>query len=385
MKRLVSIALILSTAVSLIAVGAGCKSGAVGSSDEIRIGVYLPMTGAMSAGGQMEWEGIQLANEQAPQVLGKTVKLSLVDNKSDKVEAANAVSRLIQNDKVTLILGTYGSSLAMAGGPVAEAAKIPVVATSATNPLVTKGNPYYFRVCFIDPFQGTVMAKYAYNTLGVRKVAVIQDVAQDYSVGLSNYFRDTWNKLSGDPSTVVALTSYQTGDQDFTAQLTYVASKHPDAIFAPGYYGDVALLIKQARGLGIKTQFLGGDAWEAPEFLQIGGKDVEGAIFSTHYSADAPGTAESAKFVQAYRQKYNKEPNAFAALGYDAYMFALDAVKRAGKVDSVAIRDAMASTKGFQGATGIINIDENGDAVKSAVILKVVNGQFKYIDTVTPD
>lgn len=388
MKRATSLAVVLILV--LLAVLSGCSSGAkkpesAPAAEEVRIGVYLPMTGQMAAGGQMEWEGIQLAHELAPEVLGKPVKLSLVDNKSDKVEAANAVSRLIENDKVHLILGSYGSSLSMAGGPIAEKAKIPVVGTSCTNPLVTKGLDYYFRVCFIDPFQGTVMAKYAYNTLGIKKVGVIQDVAQDYSVGLSNYFRETWIKLSGDPASIVALTSYQTGDQDFTAQLTYVASKKPDAIFAPGYYGDVALLIKQARQLRINVPFLGGDAWEAPEFLQIGGAAVEGALFSTHYSAEAPGTEESKKFVEAYRKKYGKEPNAFAALGYDTYMFALDAIKRAGKVDPVAIRDAMAATKGFKGATGTINIDENGDAVKSAVILKVEAGKFKYVATVEPD
>jgi len=390
-RRAVAVGIVL-VLTAVVAVG-GCQpaggpqeaGGAGEVPEEIKIGVYEPMTGAMAAGGQMTWEGIQLANETKGTVLGKPVTLALVDNKSDKVEAANAVARLIDKEKVVAIVGSYGSSLSMAGGPIAEKAGIPVVGCSPTNPLVTQGLDYYFRACFIDPFQGAVMARFAYNELGARRAAIIQDVAQDYSVGLANFFREEFMRLTGEPKSIVALTSYQTGDQDFTAQLTHVAAHDPEVIFIPGYYGDGALIIKQARGLGIDVPFLGGDAFEAPEFIQIGGEQVEGVAISSHYSADAPLTSASEKFVADYRAKFDKEPNAFAALGYDAYMLILDAIERAGSADPKAIRDALAETKGFEGVTGVINIDKTGDAVKSAVVLQVKGGKFTYRSIVHPD
>lgn len=361
-----------------------CGIAAAQRDTEIRIGVFEPMTGAMAAGGQMTWEGIQLANEQRPTVLGLPVKLILVDNRSDKVEAATAVTRLVQKDKVVAIIGSYGSGLSMSGGPVAQQAKVPVMGCSPTNPLVTLGNDYYFRACFIDPFQGRVMAQFAYENLGARKAAIIQDVAQDYSVGLANFFKQAFTEMTGDPKSVVAFTSYQTGDRDFTAQLTYAANAKPDVVFAPGYYSDVAVMVTQARSLGLKMPFLGGDTLEAPEFIQIGGKNVEGVYFSTHYSADAPLTKASEKFVALYKAKYKEAPNTFAALGYDSYMLVIDAIERAGSANSVSIRDAIAKTKNFMGATGIITLDKNGDATKSAVVLVVKDGQFKLVDVVHP-
>jgi len=357
---------------------------AMAAETEIRIGVYEPMTGAMAAGGQQTMEGIELAHEQRAKVLGLPVRVILVDNRSDKVEAATAVTRLIQKDKVCAIIGSYGSGLSMSGGPVAQAAKVPVMGCSPTNPLVTLGNDYYFRACFIDPFQGRVMAQFAYDKLGARKAAIIQDIAQDYAVGLANFFRQAFVELTGDPKSVVAFTSYQTGDRDYTAQLTYVANAKPDVVFAPGYYADAAVLVTQARSLGLKMPFLGGDTFEAPEFIEIGGKNVEGVYFSTHYSADAPVTPASEKFVALYKAKFKTVPNTFAALGYDCYNLVLDAIERAGSSDPKAIRDAMAKTKGFVGATGIITLDTNGDATKSAVVLVVKDGQFKLVDVVHP-
>ncbi|HHT43340.1 MAG TPA: ABC transporter substrate-binding protein [Firmicutes bacterium] len=350
----------------------------------IKIGVFEPMTGPSAAGGEMTVEGIELALEMKGEVLGREVQIIVVDNKSDKVEAANAVSRLIERDQVVAIIGSYGSSLSMAAGDIVNKAKVPTVGCSPTNPLVTLNNDYYFRVCFIDPFQGTVMANYAVNELGAKTAAVIQDVTQDYSVGLSKYFIDAFRKLTGDPNSIVEVSAYNTGDQDFTAQLTNVKNKQPDVIFAPGNYGESALLIRQARDLGIEVPFLGGDTWEAPEFLSIGGEAVEGAVFSTHFTAEAPVTPESDKFLAAYREKFGKEANAFAALGYDAYMLILDVIEKVGSADSQAIRDGLAQVEGFVGATGIITLDENGDAVKSAVINKVEDGKFVYLTTVEP-
>lgn len=365
----------------------GCTESedtAGGSSDVIKIGVFEPMTGVNAAGGQMTVEGIELANEAKGEVLGQKVELVIVDNKSDKVESANAASRLIEKDEVVAIIGSYGSSLSMAAGDIVKKQEVPAVGCSPTNPLVTLNNDYYFRVCFIDPFQGTVMANYAVNDLGAKTAAIIQDVTQDYSVGLSKYFIDAFKELTGDENSIVEMSSYNTGDQDFTAQLTNVKAKNPDVIFAPGNYGESALLIRQARDLGIDVPILGGDTWESPEFLSIGGEAVEGAVFSTHFTAEAPVTDVSGVFLDAYREEFDKEANAFAALGYDAYMVIIDAIEKAGSADPKAIRDELAKIEGFVGATGNITLDENGDAVKSAVINKVENGEFVYLTTVEP-
>jgi branched-chain amino acid transport system substrate-binding protein len=343
------------------------------------------MTGAQAAGGQMTVEGIELAKEMFPEILGKKVELIVVDNKSDKTESANAVSRLIDKEKVVAIIGSYGSSYSMAGGPVAQKAGIPVVGCSPTNPLVTLNNDYYFRVCFIDPFQGTVMAKYAANTLNAKTAAMIIDVSSDYSVGLTSYFKKAFIELTGDEKSILAETQYKTGDQDFTAQLTSIKDLNPDVIFAPGNYGESALLIKQARELGITAPFLGGDTYEAPEFIEVGGEQVEGVAFSTHFTADAPVTDMSAKFLEAYKNKYQgKEANAFAALGFDTYIVIKDAIEKANSADPKAIRDAIAATENFEGATGIISLDENGDANKSAIIKKVVDGKFEFVEVVNP-
>ncbi len=366
---------------------AGCGQGAdapAAEPDVIKIGVFEPMTGVNAAGGEMTVEGIQLAYEQKGEVLGKKIEIVVVDNKSDKVEAANAASKLIEQDKVVAIIGSYGSSLSMAAGDLVKNAQIPAVGCSPTNPLVTLDNDFYFRVCFIDPFQGTVMANYAFNDLGAKTAAIIQDVQQDYSVGLSKYFVDAFTELTGSSDSIISTLSYNTGDQDFTAQLTSVKSLNPDVIFAPGNYGESALLIKQARDLGMDVPILGGDTWEAPEFLSIGGDAVEGAVFSTHFTAESPVTSVSETFLADFKTKYQKDANAFAALGYDAYMLIIDAIERADSADPVKIQEQLADTNGFVGATGNITLDENGDAVKSAVINKVVDGQFKYLTTVEP-
>ena len=228
------------------------------------------------------------------------------------------------------------------------------------------------------------MANYAFNDLGAKTAAIIQDVQQDYSVGLSKYFVDAFTELTGSSDSIVSTLSYNTGDQDFTAQLTSIKSLNPDVIFAPGNYGESALLIKQARDLGMDVPILGGDTWESPEFLSIGGEAVEGAVFSTHFTAEAPVTTVSETFLADYKTKFNKDANALAALGSDAYMLILDAIERADSADPVKIQEQLALTDGFVGSTGNITLDSNGDAVKSAVINKVVDGAFKYLTTVEP-
>jgi branched-chain amino acid transport system substrate-binding protein len=356
-----------------------------GSSDVIKIGVFEPMTGANAAGGAMEVEGIKLANKLYPEVLGKKVEVVIVDNKSDKVEAANAAARLVDKEKVTAIIGSWGSSFSMAAGSIVKEAQIPTVGASCTNPLVTMGNDYYFRVCFIDTFQGAVMANYAYKEVGARKVAIVQEISNDYSVGLAKFFTDEFKRLTGDENAIVAVSNYNTGDMDFTAQVTNLKSLNPDAVFAPGNYTESALLIKQARELGMDVPFLGGDTWEAPEFLDVGKEKVEGAYFSTFFTTEIPITETSEIFIDEYRKEYNKEPAAVTALGFDAYMVILDAIERAGSADPVAVRDAIAQTKGYPGAAGIITLDATGDAVKNAVIKTVKDGNFAFVTTIVPE
>jgi branched-chain amino acid transport system substrate-binding protein len=378
-----------------LTVFAGCRpraaagQGSAAAGEEvIKIGVFEPMTGANAAGGAMEVEGIRLANELNPTVTagGKTYKVELVvaDNKSDKVEAATAVQRLIDLDKVTLILGSWGSSLAMAGGEVAKEARIPVIGLSCTNPLVTAGNDYYFRVCFIDPFQGTVMANYAYNDLSAKTAVIVQEVSNDYSVGLAKFFSDNFKSLTGNADSILTTVNYNTGDQDFSAQLTSVRSLSPDVIFAPGNYTESALVMKQARELGITVPVIGGDTWETPEFIDVGQDRVEGAVFSTFFASEVAATPAAETFLNEYRSRYNKEPAAVTALGYDGYLVALDAIQRAGSTDPLKIRDAIAATSGFIGATGTTTLDENGDATKSAFIKAVEGGKFVYRTIVNP-
>lgn len=382
MKKKLSIllALVMTASVAMFGCG-GSSSGSSSSGDTIKIGVFEPMTGANAAGGALEVEGVKLANEMYPTVLGKKVELVIVDNKSDKVEAANAASRLVEKEKVTAIIGSWGSSLSMAAGDIVKKAKVPAVGASCTNPLVTQGNDYYFRVCFIDPFQGTVMADYAANKLHAKNAAIVKEVSNDYAVGLAKFFTDNFTKLGGK---VVAESNYNTGDQDFTAQLTNIKSKNPDVIFAPGNFTESALVIKQARQLGIKAPFIGGDTWETPQFIEIGKDAVEGATFSTFFTTEKAITPESKKFVDAYRKKYNKEPAAVCALSYDAYILILNAIKTAGTTDTVKVRDAIAASKDFPGAAGTINFDENRNAIKPAVIKTVKGGKFTYEDTIDP-
>lgn len=355
--------------------------------DVIKIGVFEPITGSLAAGGAIEKEGIEIAYSERSEVLGKKVELVVADNKSEKVEAANAVSRLIEKDKVAAIIGSYSSTPSIGAGDVIKEAGIPTVGVSCTNPLVTQGNDWYFRVCFIDPYQGKVMANYAYNKLGARTAAVTREVGADYSVGLAQFFTEEFIRLNGgDKNCIVATADYQSGDQDFNAQITNISKANPDIIFAPGNFTECAMLIKQARQLGVKTPFLGGDTWETPEFVTIGGAEVEGALFSTFFDSNADFTPQTKSFVEKYKASHNgEEPAAVTALAYDAYNVVLDAIERAGSTDPAAIQKALKETKDFPGVAGYINFDENGDATKSAVIKEIKDGKFSYVDAVSAE
>lgn len=379
-KKLLSV-----MAVSALAMGlfTGC-GGEEKAADQnvVKVGVFLPLTGDNAAGGELELRGIKLANQLHPEVLGKKVELVVADNKSDKAEAASVAARLIEKDKVSVLVGSYGSSLSMAAGNIVKENKVPAVGTSCTNPQVTANNDYYFRACFIDPFQGKVMAEYAHQN-GFKKVAIAQEVSNDYSVGLAKFFREEFVKLTGDENSIVDVANYQTGDKDFTAILTNIKALNPDAVFAPGNFTESALLVKQARQLGIDAQFMGGDTWETQEFIDVGGKDVEGVALSTAFDREKASTEEAKKFLDAYTKEYNGEPSALTAMAYDAYLIAVSGIEKAGTAtDTVKIRDAIAATKDLECVTGMTTLDENGDPIKGVVIKTVKDGKFTFKDYV---
>jgi branched-chain amino acid transport system substrate-binding protein len=373
------------TVLSVFAGGGQQAASGGAAGDVYTVGAFQPLTGANAGAGQIEQEGVDLAYEMYPtfKLGGKDYKVNLIkaDNKSDKVEAANAVQRLIDSDHIQILLGSWGSSFSIAAGPIVQTAEIPAVGISCTNPLVTLGNPWYFRVCFIDPFQGLVMANYAYNNVKARNAVIVTEVSNDYSVGLSKFFSDQFTKLGGK---ILGTVNFQTDDRDFSAQLTSIKNLNPDVIFAPGNFTECALLITQARQLGITTQFLGGDVWEIPEFLSIGKEAVEGCVFSSFFDAGGATSGIAKTFVDAYRAKYNKDPAAVTALGFDAYRLAIDAVQRAGTTDPVKVRDALAATKNFDGVTGNTTLDANGDATKSAYLKRVKDGKFTFETIVNP-
>ena len=360
-------------------------AGTAMAADTIKIGVYLPLTGRTAFGGQLELEGIQMAHKEMSEVLGKKVELVVVDNKTDKVEAANAVKRLIEYDKVVAVIGTYGSSLAMAGGEVAEAAKVPMMGTSCTNPLVTQGKMYVFRACFIDPFQGAGAATYAINSLKMNKAALLIDVANDYCVGLANFFKQSYKKLGGE---IVSELKYNSGDQDFTAQLTEIISQNPDLLFIPADFAEGAIIMKQARELGAEFQIMGGDAMDNPEIVKIGGDAVEGFIHTTFpYDPSMTGMSDIAKtFTENWTKAHpDKDPNVNAALGYDSYMLVANAIKVAGSTEPDAIRNALAKTKDFPGVTGNKSINETHDAESPVGIVQIKEGKKLFIGTVEPE
>ena len=359
-------------------------AGAAFAADAVKIGVYLPLTGQNAFGGQLELEGVKLAHQQMGTVLNRPVELVIVDNKSDKVEAANAVKRLVERDKVVAIIGTYGSSLAMAGGEVAEKAKVPGVGTSCTNPLVTQGKKYYFRACFIDPYQGAAAATYAYEKLGCRNAAILMDMTNDYAVGLSNFFNKSFTKMGGK---IVSKLMYSSGDQDFTAQLTELIAKKPDVVFMPSYFAEGAIIMKQARELGATFRLMGADAMDNPDTVKIGGKAVEGFLHTTFpYDAAMPNmSAEAKAFTEAWKKAYpNKETNVNGALGYNTYLLILDAIKRAGKADPAAITKALAETKDLPTALGKLSINATHDAEMPVGIIEYKDGKRVYVGEVTP-
>jgi branched-chain amino acid transport system substrate-binding protein len=379
-------------AMATLALLAACsKSGDAGKVEKaeggatIRIGEFASLTGKEATFGTSSHEGTTLAVEEinaAGGVLGAQLELVYEDNRSTPGESATIAKKLITRDKVVALLGEVASGRSLEAAPIAQQNQIPMISPSSTNPKVTEQGDYIFRVCFIDPFQGTLLANFAKNTLKATKVAVLSDVSAPYSVGLGQFFKEAWQAGGGQ---LVSDAKYTGGDKDFKAQLTIIKNAAPDAIMVPGYYTDVGLIVAQARQLGIKVPIFGGDGWEAPELIQIAGaQNLVDTYYSTHFSPQSTDPAAQ-KFVAAYKARYNgKVPDAMAALGYDSVMVLADAMRRAGTTEGPALRDAIAATSGFSGATGVTTLNEKRDASKPAVIITVKDGNFQYLETISP-
>lgn len=358
-----------------------CKT----NEEVIVVGEVGSLTGPEATFGQSTHKGAMLALKEINAkggIKGRKLVLKTIDNQGKPEEAATAIKALITRDKVVAVIGEVASSLSLAMAPQAQMLKTPMISPSSTNVKVTEQGDYIFRVCFIDPFQGEVMAKFAKNDLGLGRVTVFRDVASDYSVGLGDAFVDTFKALGGE---IVADESYRKGDVDFRAQLTSMKDKNPDAIFVPGYYNDVGLIARQARSLGIDVPLLGGDGWDSPKLHEVGGEAIEGSYFSNHYSVDAD-TPRIRSFVEAYKARYKDEiPDGIAAQGYDAMMVLALALERAPDLSTASIRDALAATKDFDGVTGLITMDEKRNASKPAVVLKVAKGgNYDFVTSVAP-
>lgn len=361
----------------------GQQKPAAGGAGPIKVGAFLSMTGGTATFGQSSQKGMQLAIDEANAaggVLGRQLQLIVEDDRSNQQEAKTAAIKLIQQDKVVAILGEVASSSSLAAAPDAQRSQIPMISPASTNAKVTEVGDYIFRVCFIDPFQGEVMAKFAFNSLKATKACLYKDNRSDYSVGLAEYFKNTFTTLGGQ---VLSEESYAAGDIDFKAQLTAIKGQNPDVIFIPGYYTEVGQIARQARELGITAVLLGGDGWDSPKTIEIGGAAVEGAYFSNHYSEEDPNPVVQG-YIARFKAKYNEVPDAMGVLGFDAASVLINAMKTAGSTDGPALRGAIATTKEFPGVSGLITIDEKRNATKSAVVLKIEGGRLRYKETINP-
>jgi branched-chain amino acid transport system substrate-binding protein len=367
MKRILLSLVVIASLLTAFA----CQSG--GGGDKVKIGVFMSMTGDTANFGISSTNGIKMAADEANAaggINGKQIELDVQDDRSDPSEAATIVTKFVTQDAVHAILGEVASSRSIAAAPIAQNAKIPMLTPSSTNPEVTKKGDYIFRSCFIDPVQGAAIAQFAAKSLGKKRAGIMVDRKNDYSTGLEKFISATFTKLGGE---MVITQSYQAGDQDFNAQLTSIKGSNPDVIFVPGYYGDVALIAKQARDKGITVPFVGGDGWDAAQLYAIGGKALNGSFFSNHYSP-YDSDPQVQKFVNDYKARYNSIPDALAATAYDAARIMFDAIKRANSLEGKAIRDALAATKEFPGVTGKVTFNENRDAVKPIFMIEIKDG-----------
>ena len=363
----------------------GEGGGAADTSGPIKIGVYADLSGQTSSFGQSTKNGILMAVDEinkAGGVNGRQITTIIEDDQGQPAQAATVVTKLINQDRVHAVLGEVASTNTLAAAPVAQNARIPMITPSSTNPKVTQVGDYIFRVCFTDNFQGAVMAKFAANTLNAKTAAVLGDVNSDYSKGMTQYFDEEFNRLGG---RIITRQAYTQQDPDFKGQLTAIRAAKPDVIFVPGYYGQVGVIAKQAKELGITAPLLGGDGWDAPQLWDLGGDALNGAYMANHYSIDDPSPAVQ-KFVADYKSRYGGvAPDAIGALAYDAMYVLADALKRAGTTEPARLRDAIAQTTNYPGVTGSITINKDRDAVKPAVVFELQNRKFVYKETIKPE
>lgn len=360
----------------------GATGGGTGSTDSssFKVGHYASLTGSEATFGVSTDNGIKLAVEEqnaAGGVKGKKVELITYDNQGKTQESTTAVTRLIQQDKVLAVLGEVASGRSLAGGPVCQRLGVPMISPSSTNPDVTAIGDMISRVCFIDPFQGYVGAKFVAENLKKTKGATLYNRAQAYSSGLNTNFKDAYAKLGG---TIATEQAYSDGDNDFSAQLSAIKAADVEFIYVPGYYTEVVNIAKQARKLGLNIPLIGGDGWDSEE-LKNAGDALNGCYFTNHYSHEDP-RPEVQEFVKKYQAKYGKVPDGLAALGYDAAKILFDAAARAKSMSGRDLADAINATKDYQAVTGKITIDANRNAQKDAVVLEVVNGVPKYAATI---
>ncbi len=372
-------------AIGAIALGLGigmasCSSGP----KEIVIGGVGPVTGEAATFGVSTKNAYEMAIAEwnaNKGINGKQLKLVFADDKGDPTEGATVYTKLIQQDKAVAIVGTVMSKVSLAGAPICQTSGIPMISPTSTNPKVTEVGDFIFRACFIDPFQGTVGAQFAFNDLGAKKAAVLFDSGNDYAKGLAEFFKAKFEELGGAES-VVAFEGHASGTTDFKAQLTKILAAKPDVLYVSDYYQDVALIAKQARELGFKGPMVGGDGWDSPDLVKIGGAAVENGFFTNHYSAEDTRPIVQ-DFVQKYTAKYGAAPDALATLGYDAMTLMLDAIKRAGKTDGKSIRDALKAAD-LAVVSGQVKFDDSRNPVKSAVIIEIKDGKQVYKTTVNP-
>jgi len=384
MKRTLLALLVITTLIVSFACERRGAGGNGGSAGPILVGYYGDLSGRTSSFGQSTKNGVEMAADEinkAGGIDGRTIQIVTEDDQGEPNKAATVVTKLINQDKVIALLGEVASSNSLAAAPKAQGSKVPMISPSSTNPAVTQVGDYIFRVCFIDPFQGEVMAKFSANNLKAKRAAILYDFNSDYSRGLYQFFKRSFTQLGGQ---IVSEQSYTQGDRDFSGQLTAIRSSNPEVIYVPGYYGEVGVIANQTKQLGIKAPLLGGDGWDAPQLWQLGGASLNGDYISNHYSVDDPSPAIQ-KFVADYKGRYNILPDALAALGYDSMKVLADAIKRAGTTENTKLRDAIAQTKNFGGVTGQITIDKDRNAVKPAVVLKLQDGKFVYETTIAPE
>lgn len=384
MKRTLLSLLLISTFIFTFACERRGGPGAGGETGQIVVGYYGDLTGRTSNFGVSTKNGVLMAADEinkAGGINGRQITILSEDDEGRPEKAATVVTKLIDQDRVIALLGEVASGNSLAAAPKAQAAHVPMISPSSTNPAVTQVGDYIFRVCFIDPFQGEVMAKFAANTLKAKSAAIMLDFNSPYSRGLTEFFEKSFTQLGG---RVLSKQSYTQGDRDYKGQLTSIRSLNPDVIYVPGYYGEVGVIAKQAKQLGIKAPLLGGDGWDAPQLWELGGDALNGSFISNHYSVEDPSPAIQ-KFVTDFKGRYNVVPDALAALGYDAMRVLADALKRSGTSQGPALRDAITATKEFPGVTGVITINAERNAVKPAVVLKLQDGKYVYQETISPD